>query len=826
MKVLEDNAWILFTRAAEHPSFRGERVKHRRAEPLRPGGRCQLTLFEAGEDDQRAHPRLRITLPDAVDPAPLGPLSPPERPPANAEAALAWVHTQQAALRARLAVEDLDLTAAPPGSERWYPNSIRVQRTAAFFGRVRAQLDAWVAQGALPEAALPACRYAVRELEAAAYSGELHFDNADTGTYHAYEKDKPFVHYLEALLATLPEDGSAAQALLSAEQQHSVRRQRQQAQAHLDFLMRKKYAYSHIAEADIERGLGGLLIDRSTRRIVSETPESAQSLSPRFELLRVDPAAQHPHAGAWVYRDSGLVCTQDGEPIEVAPELLRRTPVPTEQLTFERAPNDRRLRSGVRFDWDGDGWVRRGRVEWVSWAGHCDIKAVLESVGATLTGAQPPSVHEYRSDTDAVTHWTRDLLLEMLASSLELGSRYSRLDGSGTFTLGQSAFGGARNDSRPDRVQFQGLNSGAGFRWPLGGRQDSLEITRIELDGQVLDLETAFFRHLPDAMAVDFRPNPRFLKTVEGDYNVIDVSGAKLTLRARLDTIDPDSGYPDHREDQVVLDLSEAGASEPVSLGTSLRDAGRRELWDITLDRPRGAVIARVLRYERDGSGRFVPRELPDQAVRIPLARPLRVTASREMKQDDPQLFEALIHLAIRRAQNICADTDAQAEVWNGVVHQIKSERVSVNAERRIERWRVLFVARFGRASLEYLVQLDESGRSVTWCPLPSQRSVDFLWQDLPDVGSKARIGADWAANQAMLQRNIVEIQHNRALSGGVYVADDHIKQVYELLWTALSGHRWAIVHDNKRYAFSDEASWQAAVEHLRALRSRLRFVD
>lgn len=93
-------------------------------------------------------------------------------------------------------------------------------------------------------------------------------------------------------------------------------------------------------------------------------------------------------------------------------------------------------------------------------------------------------------------------------------------------------------------------------------------------------------------------------------------------------------------------------------------------------------------------------------------------------------------------------------------------------------------------------------------------------------MGSKARIGADWAANQAMLQRNIVEIQHNRALSGGVYVADDHIKQVYELLWTALSGHRWAIVHDNKRYAFSDEASWQAAVEHLRALRSRLRFVD
>ena len=46
------------------------RVKDRRVETLTPGGRCALSLFSPAEDGDRDHPRLRVEMPPAVDPAP------------------------------------------------------------------------------------------------------------------------------------------------------------------------------------------------------------------------------------------------------------------------------------------------------------------------------------------------------------------------------------------------------------------------------------------------------------------------------------------------------------------------------------------------------------------------------------------------------------------------------------------------------------------------------------------------------------------------------------------------------------------------------------
>src|SRR5690606_1967562 len=122
------------------------------------------------------------------------------------------------------------------------------------------------------------------------------------------------------------------------------------------------------------------LVDRESRRIASEIPDPG-ALTPRYELLRVDPGAAHEHAGAWVYRDpAGTIHLQDGTRVEVEPELLRSSPRTAAQLTFLRGPHDPRRRKGVRFDWDEDGSVQAGRIDWVSWAGHCDIQGILEQL--------------------------------------------------------------------------------------------------------------------------------------------------------------------------------------------------------------------------------------------------------------------------------------------------------------------------------------------------------------------------------------------------------------------------------------------------------------
>ena len=38
---------------------------------LHPGGRASVTLFEAAPEDPRPHPRFRVRVPPATDPAPL-----------------------------------------------------------------------------------------------------------------------------------------------------------------------------------------------------------------------------------------------------------------------------------------------------------------------------------------------------------------------------------------------------------------------------------------------------------------------------------------------------------------------------------------------------------------------------------------------------------------------------------------------------------------------------------------------------------------------------------------------------------------------------------
>jgi len=814
--------------------FGGERIKGIRAKPLTPGGRIRLTLFEQVEGAGRPHPRLRIEFPPAVDPAP------PERlvedageAPTDGAEFEVWLDAALKSAEERIsAMPDHDAAVGSPNYRR---NSVRAQRIQRFFAEAGGRLDRWLADGTLPVAAETAARYAMRRAEAAAHAGRVRYDDEDTGTYHSYGDDAPFVHHLERILASLPADDSEAMALLDDEQRGAVARQRAQARNHLDFLMRRKYAHDGIVETDIERSLGGVLIDRDSRHVVSETPESLGSLTPVYEVLRVDPASDHAAAGAWVYRD-GDVLRRGDDGAEFEGEVpLERTPVEPGRLSFRRAPGDERLRAGVRLDWDGNGYLRDEPLEWVGWAGHCDIKAVMESLGIALLDA--PSVTEFRSDTGGTETYGRELLVEMVAATMELGSVYRRADGGGRLQRGVHRFGGARNDSRPDRLQFLGPGDGKSFRWPLGGRKDALRVMGIERDGEPLDVGRVFFRQLPDMEALDFAPNPAFLKTVEQDYNVIDVSGALIRARIKEEVFHARTGYATQRSADAVVDLRAEPETTRCYLGTAMKDAAAREVYRVYLDREAGEIEAALQRYEKNPeSGEYEPVELPDETVRLPLVDPLSATLSHEMKRDDPAMFQSLLDVALRQAQNICADTDMKSEVWNGVVTRVAAERVAENREARVEHWRVHVKARFGAATLEYLLRRAPDGSPEAYCPVPGEQtagaSPDFLWQDIPDVASKGVEpsgnmpgGAGvWVINDTMLERDIVTLSAESDAPGGFYVYDDHVKNVFELLHCGLGGFPFTVVHGNKRYGFRDEASWRAAVERIGELRAGLRF--
>lgn len=829
MKVERDRAYWDFLAVEKGPDWGGVRIKDIRAQPLYPGGRARLTLFE-DVNGGRPHPRMQVDMPPAVDPSPPGELFAPARAPRTAEDLREQIQAALAAHRETLRANDLDPAAAPAGSTHYVKNSIRTQRVARFFEQVRARLAAWRLEGEPARAA----QRVVRELEDETYAVDMELDDNDAGTYHSFLRDQPFVHYLVIMLDSLPKDGTEAFALLPSEAQYSVRRQRQQLQNHLDHLMRDKYAYEGIAETDIERTLRGLLIDRESRLIVSEIPDP-DSLVPSYELLRVDPAAgpgaAHEHAGAWVYRDgAGKIHLQDGREIEVAPALLRSSPRSPSQLTFQYGPHDARLRKNIRFDWDESGWVQAGKIDWVSWAGHCDVRGVLEALGIVFKG-QPP-LAEYRSDTDVTTTYDRNLLLEMLASVVALGSVYVRTDGTGVVERGLHRFGGARNDSLPDRLQLQGPGRGRHLRWPWTTRQETFRVTSIawpDARGTLhkADMGTVFFRDLPDLDNMDFHPNPRFVETVEGDYNVIDVSGALITAEIFVDEIDEATGYPRKTRTLTTIDLRYEPEETRCFLGTQFDDVAERRLSRVYLDRERNCIVTEPLVYERR-DGKWRAQSAGREGLVLPLASPLHGTLSREMGRDDPALYQVLLGVALRTGQNICADTDRQSPVWNGVVTRIEVRKTGENRARRTERWQVDLTARFGRARLDYLVRRNELGEPVGYCPAVAENSPsawpDFLSQTFPDIGTKGVEGEDWLVNLAMLQYGIASFHIDRSAPGGIYVHDDHIKNVFEILFTALAGYRYSIVHANKRHGFATEAAWRAAVADLKQRRAGLSF--
>lgn len=824
----------------------GTRIKTVRHTPILVNGRCVVQLFEAAPGAPgRAHPRLRLSFapPDPAAAAPSAPdplldeARPPGPPPADGEAAL---RALGALWRARFPA--LRPPAAEAlGSPAYHAHQGWVQRKARYLRACAATLQGWADEGRLSSAA--AARCLARLSDQLSFGlldhapgvednvGRIVFDDNDTGTYHAFEGDAPFVHALERIEASLPAEGAPGWAALSAEAQAAVGRQRRQLRAHLDHLMRHKYAHNGIDELDIERSLGGQLIDRQTRAVASERPESAGGLRPEHERLEV---AEGPLAGRAVARDGALLrLVETWAPLP--PETpLRRAPIAPEQLSFRRAPGDPRLRAGQRFDWDGDGMVSPGPIGWISWAGHCDVKAILEQLGLDLggEGAAAPALVEHRVETGARTTLDRALILELLAASLELGSDHLRLDTGALVRRGARRFGGARFDARPDRLQLQGLGPGQGLRWPVDGRSDRLRLLRLQpRGGAPVPLGQAFARRVPAFDPLRIEDNPRFLKVVDGDCNLIDVREHLLDFDVVDDVIDLQTGQLRREPRRLSLPLWPAADDPPPALGEAalptrallgalLTDPARRGLARVWLDRLAWRIEVERLRAEPEPGGGFVLVPEGGPPEQIPLDPAGALTLSREQRREDPAQFSALLDRALRAGENICADTDKGPEVWNGVVLGLECDQPDESLLTRTERWRVKVRARFGEGTLDWLVERSEDGRPLRWCPAVHDDDAagwpDFLWQELPDVASKGLEGGAWVVNAAMHRRGLLSVRPGAGDAPEPFVEDDHIKHIYEQLYCALGGYPYTLLLDNRRYGFRDARSWQAAIDALR----------
>ena len=822
MKVKQDAAYRAYISGLE--GTEAVRIKDVREQPVVVGGRTTIRMF-VGEGD-RGHPRMLTAMPPATDANPPALEFDPATIPTNVDELRAAL--TQVLGKHRKALDPEALRGLPEEGRRYARNSIIAQRRLQFFANARSALAAWVKARKFPRNQQAAGLRAIRELEDASFMGVIEFDDEDTDTYHSYNHDAAFVHYLEQMLAGLPLDGTPAMAVLSPASQESVRRQRAQATAHLDAIMRSKYVFEPaLDERDVEQGVGALLIDRETRMIASVVP-AGDPLVPEYEVLRVDPASRHRHAGAWIYRDGDTLRLQDGTKVSVDDDLVRSAKRDAEQLTFMRAPKDKRLRQDVALDWDGDGIVSTEPIEWVSWAGHCDVKGVMEALGLALR--EQPTLSEYRADTGATETYDRSLLLEMVASVIELGSDYRSLDGTDEGQTGESWFGGARNDSRSDQLAFA-TKTGRAFTWPPRSRGDAFEVVGLQLDGtKVRDLDGAFGRFLPDLAKVDFADNPRFVRTRDGDANEIDVTDGVIQAEIDLYQLDR-TGEIERVRKRITLDLR-AGAKGPEDgmflLGSQVADAGERRITKVFYD-PRDRSIVKRDEWA-EHSGRRVRVRISADEHRVALAAKRNVTLMREARYDDPGMYQTLLDHALRKGQPICADTDERAPVWNGMVTRLEVERVAINDAAGVEQWRITIDARFGQAQLEYLMRRGDDGEPAAWCPVRRANAQlgwpDFLWQDLPDIASKALVDGRWMVNTTMFDRGMITVERDRSVEGGFYVHDDHVKNVFELVWCTLSGHHWTIIHDGKRHGFTDKRAWTDARKELERLRKALAFAE
>ncbi|MEZ4453913.1 MAG: hypothetical protein R3B09_30935 [Nannocystaceae bacterium] len=685
--------------------------------------------------------------------------------------------------------------------------STRFAHNAIVGGRIKRLMDEAVAAADALYAGAPAAHdaasYAIHTAIFDLYSRDVRFDDFEITGYGSYGHDAGFLHAWELRLAEL---GGVDPALQSDDERAADERARQQLQAELDAVLRRKYVYNNDAlfEVNAEVSIGLCLIDGRSRRRVSEVAETRSTLVPAFEVITLGEG----EAARGVYYDAFEDKHYfDGSDEVVAgerlPELRRRrlSADEAQALTFRRPRSGEHLRKNLRFDWDGDGYVHKARIEWASWAGHCNDKANLESHGVVI----PPGdegVWEYESAAGTTARYTRDLLNEMLMSLSELGTRMIEPRSGRRSDLSKDEFAGARDDDRPDRLVL-----GPRLTVPYRDRPGELEIQSITLEGRTYEGDAIFRPHLVAEDGRSAEPNPLYVDTTEGDRVSLRLAGAIVHLRLRLQVFD-ESGYPALVQREVTLDFKDPPEA-PILVDTIMKDAAARELYEVSLDLRARAWLAQLVRMEARPDGEGYDPVAVDAPIRKDFD-PAALTGQRETSLDDPALYVPFLKEALQTGRNFTSETADGAGVWNG-----RTRRLSQKTEWRDDatRWakvRVDVDARYGGNNGAFLVKHGVDGKPERFVPLALP--FDFAWRS--DVACVPVDGE--RVNEVAHERGVITAE------GGRYRAEA-LTDLCELLHCAFSGRSHLIRHRGRRYFFRSRGAWEAARDRLEALRLAVR---
>ncbi len=709
--------------------------------------------------------------------------------------------------RLRSTIEELRVYLQPTAESlpelrtRYQRNAITGQRIAAFTAEVLAAVDELFAKGhGERDPALYLVHTSIFDL----YSRDLFFDEREINGYGSFGHDAAFVHAWELRLAEIKR---VDRRLLDDEEAAALAREGAQIQAELDAIFRDKYVFKsdRMFEVNAEVSIGLCLIDAQSRQRVSEVAATRASLVPRFEILNLEVGGDRRAVyydvleASYYYDGSDEVVSEDLvaaiEHIALAADA---------NLTLRRPASGEHLRKNFRFDWNRDGYVAKAKIDWVSWGGHCNDKANLEAHGVVVS-AGDPGVHEYDSAAGSSAHYTRDLLNEFLLSLSELGSRMVDPRSGRVSNLSKDEFAGARDDDRPDRIVLASR-----LTIPLRDRPNKLEIKRVEAGGRSYSADEIF---RPKLIAEDGRSatdNPLYLRTEEGDRVTLDLSGAVVHLALSLQVFDA-SGYPTTLRREVVLDFAEP-PEEPVFIDTILKDAGAREIYEVSIDLKGRRWLAQLVRMEAVEGGRTY------RAVDVgePIVRafdPSELRGQREVSLDDPGLYMPFIKEALQTGRNFTSETADGAGVWNGRTKRLTQATEWRDDQSRWAKIRLAVEARYGGNQGAFLVKHRLDGKPEYYVPLALP--FDFAWRT--DVAFAPVLSHQ--VNAKARDRGVITD------AGGSFTAEA-LSGIMELLWASFGGHRFLIRHRGQRYAFADEASWRAACEHLGRLRQRALGID
>lgn len=687
----------------------------------------------------------------------------------------AFLLPDAAALKAKLPAED--------HSNYAYLN-ITGRRIEQFFGEAQRLLG----RTAMPAAEQQKARVELNAAFRDAFRGRTaQFDRADTGTYWSYGHDAAFVHVFEKMLQALPENDP----------------KRKYIQNQIDFIFSNKYVPNgKVFENDIEQSLGLVAIDKKSRNVLSMTKGSETANRVSYETLSLP--GQNGAAARPVYRHGTQLFFQGTRTELSAAEaaLVKSTPVSGSDVTFRRKAATEQLRQEFRFDWDGNGMLNTQETD-TGWWGHCDIKALMETILADMGGSG--GVAEFRSDTLRTTEFTRDMQLEGLAALLNFDDVYqSTTSSSQRLQFGTTNFAGARFDNRPTVMQLS--TSGGSMSLPI-------RLTGLSEKGDSnkdVNVDAIFAAKIADANKESFSDNKDLKRIDQGDMHVVDGGGRKVSGTTDGYSFDA-RGWPVQSKTVFELDLN-ATAGTKVLIGTQLKDVDARTLDRFYFD-PATKMVERVSTQFVQKAGSTTYEAVEGSKSNVGTLR--GVELSREMEGgDDVKNKLKMLEDAVRTGAKIATDSDTRDQVWNGEVHAVRFNTEWRSPDGKWERVGVNVDATFGTGKVgTFLHKLDDKGEIVD--SMEVKAAVDFYWSDQPRVAPLVSERGNWYVNEAMLERGVVDLGSGKAASLGA------MQDLNDLIFLGLKARDnkklFTIVHDGKRLVYEDKAAWDKDVAALKA---------